>query len=155
MPPLWPGRAVVRAFVANFGDLQYVWRYLPPTDVHPNTALTAETAKVADRQGAFWRAAGASTGVAAGSPGALRRRPGLDVDRFREDLRRHVGAARWRGPRLGRLQRVAGTPTFFINGHRQYCAYDIDTLTAAVRTAKTQAQLDVPNRPRSGRPQAG
>ena len=50
---------------------------------------------------------------------------------------------------------VAGTPTFFINGHRQCCAYDIDTLTAAVTTAKAQAQLDVPNRPRSGRPQAG
>ena len=50
---------------------------------------------------------------------------------------------------------VAGTPTFFINGHRQCCAYDIDTLTAAVTTAKAQAQLDVPNHPRSGRPQAG
>jgi protein-disulfide isomerase len=30
---------------------------------------------------------------------------------------------------------VAGTPTF-ANGRRQYGAYDIDTLTAAVKTAK-------------------
>jgi hypothetical protein len=42
---------------------------------------------------------------------------------------------------------VAGTPTFFINGRRQYGAYDIDTLTAAVKTAKAQPNLDVPYRP--------
>jgi protein-disulfide isomerase len=28
---------------------------------------------------------------------------------------------------------VAGTPTFFVNGRRQYGAYDIDTLSAASR----------------------
>jgi hypothetical protein len=44
---------------------------------------------------------------------------------------------------------------FFINGRRQYGAYDIDTLTAAVKTAKAQAKLDVPDRPRPGRRQAG
>jgi protein-disulfide isomerase len=27
---------VVRALLANFGDLRYVWRHLPLTDVHPN-----------------------------------------------------------------------------------------------------------------------
>ena len=43
---------------------------------------------------------------------------------------------------------VAGTPTSFANGRRQYGAYDIDTLTAAVKTAKAQAKLDVPDRPR-------
>ena len=41
---------------------------------------------------------------------------------------------------------VAGTPTF-ANGRRQYGAYDIDTLTAAVKTAKAQPKLDVPYRP--------
>jgi hypothetical protein len=50
---------------------------------------------------------------------------------------------------------VAGTPTFFVNGRRQYGAYDIDTLSAAVKTAKTQAKLDVPDRPRAGRRQVG
>jgi protein-disulfide isomerase len=42
---------VVRALLANFGDLRYVWRHLSLTDVHPNAALSAEAA---DRQGAFW-----------------------------------------------------------------------------------------------------
>jgi hypothetical protein len=41
---------------------------------------------------------------------------------------------------------VAGTPTSFVNGRRQYGDYDIDTLTAAVKTAKAQPKLDVPYR---------
>ena len=50
---------------------------------------------------------------------------GLDVDRFREDLRRHVGAARVaEDVDSAGSSGVAGTPTFFINGRRQYGAYD-------------------------------
>jgi predicted DsbA family dithiol-disulfide isomerase len=75
---------------------------------------------------------------------------GLDVDRFREDLRRHVGAARVADDvDSAGSSGVTGTPTFFINGRRQYGAYDIDTLTAAVKTAKTQARFDLPDRPRA------
>jgi hypothetical protein len=40
-----------------------------------------------------------------------------------------------------------GTPTSFAEGRRQYGAYDIDTLTAAVKTAKAQPNLDAPYRP--------
>jgi protein-disulfide isomerase len=36
---------------------------------------------------------------------------------------------------------VAGTPTFFINGRRHQGAYDIDTLTDAVSTARRMALL--------------
>ena len=43
-----------------------------------------------------------------------------------------------------RLQRSSWHPTSFADGRRQYGAYDIDTLTAAVKTAKAQAKLDVP-----------
>ena len=32
---------VVRALLANFGDLRYVWRHLPLTDVYPNAAPSA------------------------------------------------------------------------------------------------------------------
>jgi protein-disulfide isomerase len=38
---------------------------------------------------------------------------------------------------------VTGTPTFFINGRRHYGAYDIDSLTAAVRQARVTARLAV------------
>jgi Na+/H+ antiporter NhaA len=150
---------VVRALLANFGDLRYVWRHLPLTDVHPNAALSAEAAEAADRQGAFWPMHDLLLEHQQElRPVHLVRYAadlGLDVDRFREDLRRHVGAARVADDvDSAGSSGVAGTPTFFINSRRQYGAYDIDTLSAAVKTAKAQAKLDVPDRPGSGR-QAG
>jgi protein-disulfide isomerase len=39
------------------------------------------------------------------------------------------------------LSAVTGTPTFFINGRRHYGAYDIETLSAAVRAAGARAML--------------
>jgi Na+/H+ antiporter NhaA len=39
------------------------------------------------------------------------------------------------------LSGVSGTPTFFVNGRRHYGAYDIDTLTTAVRAARARASL--------------
>jgi protein-disulfide isomerase len=42
------------------------------------------------------------------------------------------------------LSGVAGTPTFFINGRRHYGAYDIATLSAAVRAAGVRAALATP-----------
>ena len=35
---------------------------------------------------------------------------------------------------------VSGTPTFFVNGLRQYGAYDVATLGAAVRAARAQVR---------------
>ena len=36
---------------------------------------------------------------------------------------------------------VAGTPSFFINGRRHQGAYDVGTLSAAVRSARSLARL--------------
>jgi DSBA-like thioredoxin domain len=73
---------------------------------------------------------------------------GLDVDLFREDLRRHVGAESIADDvDSAGSSGVAGTPTFFIKGRRQYGAYGIDTLTAAAKTAKAQAKLNLPSSP--------
>ena len=41
------------------------------------------------------------------------------------------------------LSGVSGTPTFFINGRRHHGAYDIGTLSAAVRVAGAQALATV------------
>jgi predicted DsbA family dithiol-disulfide isomerase len=66
---------------------------------------------------------------------------GLDMERFRDELRRREHA-----PRISEdvasadESGVSGTPTFFINGRRHYGVYDIDTLTDEVRTAKTRAR---------------
>jgi predicted DsbA family dithiol-disulfide isomerase len=40
------------------------------------------------------------------------------------------------------LSGVSGTPTFFINGRRHHGAYDIDTLSAAVRTARARVLIN-------------
>jgi Na+/H+ antiporter NhaA len=49
------GRAepVVRELLQEFGDVRYVWRHLPLSDVHPNAQLAAEAAEAAAAQGAF------------------------------------------------------------------------------------------------------
>ncbi|HMI35882.1 MAG TPA: Na+/H+ antiporter NhaA [Propionibacteriaceae bacterium] len=151
---------VVRMLLHNMGDLRYVWRHLPLTDVHPNAALSAEAAEAADRQGAFWPMHDLLLQHQQElRPVDLVRYAtdlGLDVDQFREDLRRHIGGARVaEDVDSAGSSGVAGTPTFFINGRRQYGAYDIDTLTAAVKTAKAQVKLDVPDSSRSGRRQTG
>jgi Na+/H+ antiporter NhaA len=136
---------VVRALLGEFGaDLRYVWRNLPLSDVHPNAQLAAEAAEAAAAQGKFWEmhdllferqdALGAKYLI------GYARELGLDTDRFREDLRGHAYA-----PRVAEdvdsadLSGVSGTPTFFINGQRHHGAYDIETLSAAVRLARVRA----------------
>jgi predicted DsbA family dithiol-disulfide isomerase len=65
---------------------------------------------------------------------------GLDTERFANDLDEHAGAARIaEDVDSADLSGVSGTPTFFINDRRHYGAYDIDTLSAAVRTAGARA----------------
>jgi protein-disulfide isomerase len=36
---------------------------------------------------------------------------------------------------------VSGTPTFFVNGRRHYGAFDLESLTAAIKTARAQARI--------------
>jgi protein-disulfide isomerase len=64
---------------------------------------------------------------------------GLDVERFEKDLRTRAGAARIaQDVDSADLSAVSGTPTFFINGLRHYGAYDIATLSAAVKAARAR-----------------
>jgi Na+/H+ antiporter NhaA len=135
---------VVRELLADFGDVRYVWRHLPLTDVHPHAQLAAEAAEAAAGQDAFWpmhdllltRQDALRPPDLAGYAEEL----GLDVDRFRADLRRHAGAGRIADDvDSADLSAVSGTPTFFINGRRHYEAYDIGTLSAAVRAARARA----------------
>ncbi|MEU6810144.1 Na+/H+ antiporter NhaA [Streptomyces sp. NPDC046831] len=138
---------VVRDVLARFGDdVRYVWRHLPLTDVHPNAQLAAEAAEAADRQDRFWDL----HDVLIGHQGDLRpqsllryaERIGLDVDRFRRDLRDHVGAEHVaEDVESADLSGVSGTPTFFVNGRRHHGAYDVATLSAAVRAARERAVL--------------
>jgi Na+/H+ antiporter NhaA len=137
---------VLRELLRDFGDVRYVWRHLPLNDVHPHTQLAAEAAEAAADQGRFWE----MHDLLLEHQDALRQSDlvgyaeqlGLDVDRFSEALREHAGDARVADDvDSADLSGVSGTPTFFINGRRHYGAYDIATLSSAVRAAGARASI--------------
>ena len=66
---------------------------------------------------------------------------GLDIDRFTTICATGRRRACGRGVDSADMSGVSGTPTFFINGRRHYGAYDIATLSAAVRAAGARATL--------------
>jgi Na+/H+ antiporter NhaA len=140
------GRAepAIRELLAERGkEIRYVFRHLPLTDVHPHAQLAAEAAEAAGSQGKFWEMhdllldhQDALTGK-----DLLRyaEELGLDVERFRNELRRHEHDGRVaRDVESAELSGVSGTPTFFINGQRHHGAYDLATLTNAVRAARAR-----------------
>jgi Na+/H+ antiporter NhaA len=137
---------IIRELLSDYGDIRYVWRHLPLHDVHPHAQLAAEASEAAARQGAFW----AMHDLLLDHQGALRtpdlvgyaEQLALDVMRFTTDLHRHVGAARVAQDVDGAdLSGVSGTPTFFLNGRRHHGAYDIESLSNAVRLARAAAAI--------------
>ncbi|MDG4786499.1 Na+/H+ antiporter NhaA [Micromonospora sp. WMMD1102] len=144
----------VRELLADV-DLRYVWRHLPLTDVHPQAQLAAEAAEAAAAQGAFWEMHDLlldhqdrlRTEDLVGYAGRL----GLDQAQFQADLMANEHAARVaKDVDSADLSGVSGTPTFFINDRRHYGAYDIETLTRAVKVARARARLE-PRRDRRSR----
>jgi Na+/H+ antiporter NhaA len=137
---------VVRALLADFGDLRYVWRHLPLVDVHPHAKLAAMASEAADRQGSFWPMHDLfidhQDRLQPQDLAEYAETLGLDVDRFQRDVQAHVGADRIAEDVDGAdLSGVSGTPTFFINGQRHHGAYDLTTLSAAIKLAKAQTLL--------------
>jgi Na+/H+ antiporter NhaA len=135
---------VVRELLGDFGDVRYVWRHLPLTDVHLFAQLAAQAAEAAAAQGRYWE----MHDLLLGHQGELRPDQlrgyaadlGLDVDRFERDLRSpHTVARIAEDVESADLSGVAGTPTFFVNGRRHHGAYDITGLSAAVRAARERA----------------
>ena len=136
----------VRELLADFGDVRYVWRHLPLTDVHPHAQLAAEASEAAAAQGSFWD----MHDLLLDHQDALRpadlmryaKQIGLDQEQFAGDLRKHNGRGRLaEDVDSADLSSVSGTPTFFINGQRHYGAYDITTLSAAVKAARARAVI--------------
>jgi Na+/H+ antiporter NhaA len=138
--------SVIRELLADFGELRYVWRHLPLTDVHPHADLAAEAAEAAADQGRFWDMydllLAHQDALTIRDVVAYGEELGLDTERFRVHLRKRKGV-----PRLAEdvesadLSQVSGTPTFFINGRRHYGVYDLETLSAEVKAAKARAAL--------------
>jgi Na+/H+ antiporter NhaA len=137
---------VIRELLAEIGDLRYVWRHLPLSDVHPHAQMAAEASEAAAAHGKFWE----MSEVLLSHQDALTVRDligyatelGIDQERFKEALRKQKFA-----PRIAEdlesadMSGVSGTPTFFINGRRHYGAYDISTLSAEVKAARARAAV--------------
>ena len=135
----------VRELLADRGDVRYVWRHLPLRDVHPHAELAAEASEAADAQGAFWP----MHDLLMDHQDALlvpdllgyAQQLGLDLERFRDDLRRHAGASRIAQDVEGADRSgVSGTPTFFINDRRHEGAYDVDALRRAALIARVRLE---------------
>ncbi|HTP15897.1 MAG TPA: Na+/H+ antiporter NhaA [Streptosporangiaceae bacterium] len=144
---------VVRELLAGSGDLRYVWRHLPLTDVHPHALLAAEGAEAAARQGKFWQ----MHDQLLNHQGALTARDliryagelSLNTEQFTADLRSRAADAKIAADvDSADLSGVSGTPTFFINGKRHHGAYDIHTLSDAVRAARARAVISASAQPR-------
>jgi Na+/H+ antiporter NhaA len=136
------GRAepAIRELLRDFGDVRYVWRHLPLSDVHTHAQIAAEAAEAAAVQGSFWEMHDLlldhQDRLGVRDLADYAEQLGLDVERFVADVQSQAGAARIAEDiDSADLSGVSGTPTFFVNGRRHYGAYDIDTLSAAVRVA--------------------
>jgi protein-disulfide isomerase len=136
---------IVRELLRGFAtDVRYVWRHLPLTDVHANAQLAAEASEAAADQGAFWEMhdllLAHQDALEPADLVGYAEQLGLDVERFESTLRQHETTVRVaEDVDSADLSGVSGTPTFFINGRRHYGAYDIETLSAAVRAAGARA----------------
>ncbi len=138
---------VIRELLTSFGDdVRYVWRHLPLNDVHGSAQLAAEAIEAANAQGDFWDMYDAflahQDALAPADITKIAQGLGLDLERFWSDVRHHEYAGRVaEDVASADASGVSGTPTFFINGRRHQGAYDIDTLSSAVRSALGRARL--------------
>lgn len=130
-------------------ELRIVFKH-NPLAFHPNAERAAEAAMAAHAQGRFWemhdmlfknpRALG---------PEDLERYAtylGLDVVRFRDELKRHVHLPRIRADQeLARRLGAAGTPSFFINGSPLTGAQPFESFVKAIDPVLATARL-IPER---------
>jgi Na+/H+ antiporter NhaA len=137
--------SVIRELFDSFGgELRYVWRHLPLNDVHTYAQTASEAAEAAAAQGKFWEMHDClldnqdrlSFTDLIDHAATI----GIDAERFEEELQQRKYAGRVaEDVSSADASGVAGTPTFFINGRRHYGAYDLPTLTSAVKASSTRA----------------
>ena len=126
--------------------VRFAFRHFPLTEIHPHALAASSAAEAAALQDRFWD----MHDLLLDHQGALTLRDvigyarslGLDMDKFSTDLRKHAGAARI-AEDVGSadLSGVSGTPTFFVNGTRHYGAYDVESLSRAVKLALARTKI--------------
>jgi protein-disulfide isomerase len=115
------------------GNLRFVFRNFPLTQVHPHAQPAAEAAESAGAQNKFWE----MHDYLYENQQALEEEDlmqyagilGLDLKCFVNDITNHVHAPRIREDFLSGIKSgVNGTPAFYINGLRYTNSWDFETL---------------------------
>ena len=120
--------------------LRYVYRSFPQPERFGHSEDAAEAAECASSQGRFWEMHDSLfEGRAPAEESSLYRRAaeaGLDLLRFRREMRAHVHSEKIQASRDGGiLSGVAAAPAFFINSIRHESSFGLATLLAAVQAA--------------------
>lgn len=120
--------------------LRYVYRSFPQPEKFPHSNEAAEAAECASSQGRFWEMHDSMfDSTAPLNDARLSQRAadaGLDVLRFRREMRAGAHADRVRRVREGGVRSgVATAPAFFINSVRHESSFGLATLLAAVQAA--------------------
>jgi protein-disulfide isomerase len=118
--------------------LRYVFRSFPQPD--ENSEKAAEAAECASSQGKFWEMhdlifenQGASDEL---HLARFAKQLGLDVSRFRREMKGHLHLDKIRARRKAGVRRgVAKAPTFFINSLLHQSSFGLATLLPAVQAA--------------------
>ncbi len=120
--------------------LRYVYRSFPQPELHPHSTEAAEAAESASSQGKFWEMHDCMfdkpVPVNDASLSQRASEAGLDLLRFRREMRARAHAGRVRSVREGGVRSgVASAPAFFINSVRHESSFGLATLLAAVQAA--------------------
>jgi protein-disulfide isomerase len=113
--------------------LRIVFRHYPRSGVHPHAQQAAEAAEAAGAQGKFWEMHTLlfKRQQALQTKDLIRyaQELGLDVERFRRELKSETYSERVRADFLAGVQNgVYGTPSLFLNGVRYDGEWDRDSL---------------------------
>lgn len=120
--------------------LRYVWRSFPQPEQFAHSEQAAEAAECASSQGRFWEmhdslfeGKGPTDEIQLSRVAAD---AGLDVFRYRREMRGRTHAGKVRGIRNGGVRSgVAAAPAFFINSIRHESSFGLATLLAAIQAA--------------------
>jgi protein-disulfide isomerase len=133
---------VIQQLQAEAGaELCFVYRHFPLVEIHRLAQTAAEAAEAAGGQGRFWDLHDKlyENSPALDLPQLIQyaREIGLEVNRFRDEVRTHVYLPRVQiGIESGLETGVHGTPTFFINGVQYRGSYDLETMLQALKVAR-------------------
>jgi protein-disulfide isomerase len=136
----------IHELLRRFADeVRFVFRHLPLNDVHSSAQIAAEGAEAAAAQDAFWEMydllLAHQEDLAPRDLIGYAAQLGLDVDRFRDDLRQRRHAARVaEDVASADASGVSGTPTFFINGRRHDGVYDVAALSSEIKGALARSR---------------